>query len=73
MCPVRDGVPDGLLGELLCGTWGVQAPTAVWGFVRLRWPLLLATLAVLATLNEVAMSRSITARHPGKCSTLIAT
>lgn len=48
--PGQGGIPDGLLGELLCGTWGAQAPTAVAEFVRLRWPLLLATLAVLAAL-----------------------
>lgn len=48
--PGQGGMPDGVLGELLCGTWGAQAPTAVAEFVRLRWPLLLAALAVLVAL-----------------------
>lgn len=48
--PGRDEMPDGLLGELLCGTWEPKAPTAVAELVRSRWPLLAAALAVLVVL-----------------------
>jgi hypothetical protein len=48
--PGQAGMPDGLLGELLCGSWGPKAPTAVWDFVRARWPLILAALVVLIAL-----------------------
>lgn len=47
--PGRDEMPDGMLGELLCGTWGPKG-TAVAEFVRTRWPLLAAALAVLVVL-----------------------
>ncbi|WP_155247150.1 hypothetical protein [Salinispora arenicola] len=47
--PGRDEMPDGLLGELLCGAWGPKA-TAVAEFVCTRWPLLAAALAVLIAL-----------------------
>ncbi|MDI6101196.1 hypothetical protein QLQ12_21515 [Actinoplanes sp. NEAU-A12] len=48
--PGRAGMPDGVPGELLCGSWGPKAPAAVAGFVRAHWPLLLAALVVLITL-----------------------
>ncbi|GIF16879.1 hypothetical protein [Actinoplanes teichomyceticus] len=48
--PGQAGMPDGVLGELLCGTWGPKAPSAVADFVRQRWPLLLAGLVVLVAL-----------------------
>jgi hypothetical protein len=48
--PGQAGMPDGLLGELLCGSWGPKEPTAVWDFVRARWPLILAALVVLIAL-----------------------
>ncbi|WP_143163028.1 hypothetical protein, partial [Couchioplanes caeruleus] len=51
--PGQGGMPDGLLGELLCGTWGPKAPAAVAEFVRVRWPLLLAALVVLIALAVV--------------------
>ena len=45
--PGRDGVPDSVLGEITCGTWGPKALAAVAEFLSERWPLLLAGLAVL--------------------------
>jgi hypothetical protein len=48
--PGQAGMPDGLLGELLCGTWGPKALAAVADFIRQRWPLLLAALVVLIAL-----------------------
>ncbi|MFC7527531.1 hypothetical protein [Actinoplanes sp. GCM10030250] len=48
--PGQAGMPDGVLGELLCGTWGPKAPAAVADFVRQRWPLLLTALVVLIAL-----------------------
>jgi hypothetical protein len=48
--PGQAGMPDGVLGELLCGTWGPKAPAAVADFVRHRWPWLLAGLVVLVAL-----------------------
>ncbi|GAB1641536.1 hypothetical protein KRMM14A1259_19590 [Krasilnikovia sp. MM14-A1259] len=45
--PGRDGIPDSVLGNVLCGSWGPEAPGAVWHFVRERWPLLLAGLGLL--------------------------
>jgi hypothetical protein len=43
-------MPDGVLGELLCGSWGPKAPAAVAEFVRAHWPLLLTALVVLIAL-----------------------
>ncbi|WP_343446241.1 hypothetical protein [Micromonospora schwarzwaldensis] len=40
-------MPDSVVGELLCGSWGDDATNAVWPLVRDRWPLLLAVLAAL--------------------------
>ncbi|MEV6299885.1 hypothetical protein AB0M02_10825 [Actinoplanes sp. NPDC051861] len=48
--PGQAGMPGGVLGELLCGTWGPKAPGAVADFVRQRWPLLLAGFVVLVAL-----------------------
>ncbi|MGC9667419.1 hypothetical protein ACNTMW_12790 [Planosporangium sp. 12N6] len=48
--PGRDGIPDSVLGKVLCGSWGPDAPAAVWSFVRERWPLLLASFALLVAL-----------------------
>ncbi|MGA5305943.1 hypothetical protein ACPCHT_39055 [Nucisporomicrobium flavum] len=48
--PGEAGMPDGVLGELLCGTWGSKAPAAVAGFVRDRWTLIVAALMVLVAL-----------------------
>ncbi|WP_433530252.1 hypothetical protein ACQPYA_29440 [Micromonospora sp. CA-263727] len=45
--PGQGGVPGSFVGELLCGSWGDDATDAVWRLVRDRWPLLLATVAVL--------------------------
>ncbi|TCB91651.1 hypothetical protein E0H26_25565 [Micromonospora zingiberis] len=40
-------MPDSVVGELLCGSWGDDATDAVWRLVRDRWPLLLAAVAAL--------------------------
>ncbi len=48
--PGQDAAPDGLLGELVCGTWGTKAPAVVWDFARHQWPLLLAALVLLVAL-----------------------
>ncbi len=48
--PGQGGMPDGVLGELLCGTWGPKAPGAVADFVRQRWPWLLAAFVILVAL-----------------------
>ncbi|MDG4793525.1 hypothetical protein [Micromonospora sp. WMMD1082] len=44
-------MPDSVVGELLCGSWGDDATDAVWRLVRDRWPLLLAALAALITIR----------------------
>jgi hypothetical protein len=48
--PGQAGMPDGVLGELVCGTWGPKAPGAVADFVRQRWPWLLAAFVILVAL-----------------------
>ena len=45
--PGRDGIPDSIVGELLCGTWGGDATGAVSHLFRDRWPLLLVIAAGL--------------------------
>ncbi|MEU5552146.1 hypothetical protein ABZ738_20450 [Micromonospora sp. NPDC047793] len=40
-------MPDSIVGELVCGSWGIDATDAVWRLVRDRWPWLLASLAAL--------------------------
>ena len=45
--PGQAGMPDGVLGEVLCGTWAPTDPAAVGEFIRERWPLLLTALVVL--------------------------
>ena len=53
--PGRDGVPDSIVGEVLCGTWGGNlsdgATGAAWHLVRDRWPLLLLTVVALIGLR----------------------
>jgi hypothetical protein len=44
-------VPDSIVGEVLCGTWGGDATGAAWHLVRDRWPLLLLTFAALVGLR----------------------
>ncbi|GIJ49756.1 hypothetical protein Val02_66420 [Virgisporangium aliadipatigenens] len=46
--PGRDGVPDSVVGEVLCGTWGDDATNVVSRLVRDRWPLLLLVVAAVA-------------------------
>ncbi|NIL44176.1 hypothetical protein HCB17_26000, partial [Salinispora arenicola] len=40
--PGQGGVPDSIVGELLCGSWGGDATDVAWRLVCDRWPLLLA-------------------------------
>ncbi|WP_460793271.1 hypothetical protein [Micromonospora sonneratiae] len=49
--PGQGGVPDSVVGELLCGSWGDDATDAVWRLVRDRWPLLLAALTALVAVR----------------------
>ncbi|RZU48809.1 hypothetical protein EV385_0534 [Krasilnikovia cinnamomea] len=66
--PGQAGTPDGVLGELLCGTWGPKAPAAVVEFVRVRWPLFLAVIAVLVTFTVVwrVWRRRVWRAHAGR-------
>jgi hypothetical protein len=48
--PGQGATPDGVLGELVCGTWGTKAPAAVWDFTRHQWPLILAAVVLLVAL-----------------------
>jgi hypothetical protein len=63
--PGRDGVPDSIVGELLCGTWSTDATSGVWHLVRDRWPLLLAAaVALLAVrLGWAAWRRAVWRGH----------
>ncbi|GAA4469743.1 hypothetical protein [Phytohabitans houttuyneae] len=44
--PGQGGVPDSVVGEVLCGTWGDDV-AGVWHAVWDRWPLLLLAVAAL--------------------------
>ncbi|MFY1632375.1 hypothetical protein ACN27F_03650 [Solwaraspora sp. WMMB335] len=48
--PGQGGVPDSIVGELLCGSWGDDA-TDVWRLARDRWPLLLTAVAALVAIR----------------------
>jgi hypothetical protein len=48
--PGQNGVPDSVIGELLCGTWGQTAPEALWHSLRDWWPLWAAGIASLVAL-----------------------
>ncbi|MET7952097.1 hypothetical protein [Micromonospora sp. NPDC005324] len=45
--PGHDGVPNSMIGHLMCGSWANDLPATSAVFVRAHWPLLLAVLAVL--------------------------
>ncbi|GLY97458.1 hypothetical protein [Actinoplanes sp. NBRC 103695] len=66
--PGRDGVPDSVIGHLMCGTWADDAPATVSAFVRAHWLLLLATLAVLiaARLGWAMGRRRVWRAHAGQ-------
>ncbi|GAB1644338.1 hypothetical protein [Krasilnikovia sp. MM14-A1259] len=51
--PGHDGIPDSVVGKVLCGSWAPDAPGAVWHLLRQRWPLLLAGLIILTVLEVV--------------------
>jgi len=63
--PGRDGIPDSIVGELLCGTWGDDATGTVGHLVRDRWPFLLAILAALvaARIGWVMWRRRVWRTH----------
>ena len=45
--PGQGGIPDSVIGRLMCGTWTDAAPATTAAFVRAHWPLMLAALAAL--------------------------
>ncbi|WP_345514704.1 hypothetical protein [Phytohabitans houttuyneae] len=49
--PGQGGVPDSIVGEVLCGTWAGDVTGAAWQLVRDRWPLLLGAVAALIVLR----------------------
>lgn len=66
--PGHDGIPDSVLGHLMCGTWAEDAPATMAVFVRAHWPLLLAALAALiaARLGWAWWRRRVWRRHAGQ-------
>src|SRR5262245_50268006 len=63
--PGRDDIPDSVVGELLCGTWGDDATGTLWRLIRDRWPLLLLAIAALIGLRVgwAAWRRRVWRRH----------
>lgn len=49
--PGRDGIPNSIIGHLMCGSWADDAPATMAVFVRAHWPLLLAGLVALAAVR----------------------
>lgn len=45
--PGRAGVPNSIVGELLCGTWADDVTAGGWHLIRDRWSLLLVAVAAL--------------------------
>ncbi|WP_146167655.1 hypothetical protein [Micromonospora sp. MH33] len=58
-------MPDSVVGELLCGSWGDDATDPVWRLVRDRWPLLLAAVAALIAIRVLwaVWQRRVWRRH----------
>lgn len=73
--PGRDGVPDSIVGELLCGTWSEDATATVWHLGRDRWPLLLAGVAALmaARFGWAAWRRRVWRGHAARARWLAIT
>jgi hypothetical protein len=63
--PGRDGIPGSLIGKVLCGTWGQDAPGAVWGLLRVHWPLVaaVAAMVVLAAIGWRRWRRRVWRDH----------
>ncbi|WP_329007586.1 hypothetical protein OG271_17865 [Micromonospora rifamycinica] len=63
--PGQGGVPDSVVGELLCGSWSDDATNVVWRLVRDRWPWLLAALPALVAVRVgwVRWRRRVWRRH----------
>ncbi|MEU8370082.1 hypothetical protein [Micromonospora tulbaghiae] len=68
-------MPDSVVGELLCGSWGNDGTDAVWRLVRDRWPLLLATVAALVAIRILlaALRRRVWRRHAAAARWLLIT
>ncbi|GIE93924.1 hypothetical protein [Paractinoplanes rishiriensis] len=66
--PGHDGIPDSVIGHLMCGTWADDAPASMAVFMRAYWPLLLAALALLvaARLGWAWWRRHVWRRHAGQ-------
>ncbi|RQX08759.1 hypothetical protein DLJ59_01485, partial [Micromonospora inaquosa] len=66
--PGHDGIPDSIIGHLICGTWADNAPAATAVFVSAHWPLLLLGLAALvaAWLGWAWWRRRVWRRHAGQ-------
>lgn len=70
--PGHAGIPDSFIGDILCGTWGPEAPHAVAHFVGDHWVALTVTVAYLVVLVIVARvwRRRIWAAHAAQASWL---
>jgi len=63
--PGQAGIPDSVLGRVVCGTWADHAPAITAAFVSAHWPLLAAALAVFlaAWAGWVMSRRRVWRRH----------
>jgi len=66
--PGQGGIPDSVIGHLMCGTWADHAPATVALIVRAHWPLLLTGLAVIiaARVGWVMSRRRVWRRHAAR-------
>lgn len=63
--PGQNGIPGSVIGDLLCGTWGQNAPETLWHSLRDWWPLWAAGIAILMALMVAwrAWKRRVWRKH----------
>lgn len=65
--PGQDGIPDSVLGHLLCGTWAGDVPAAMPAPGRDRWPLLAGlVLLIAARVGWMRWRRRVWRRHAAR-------
>jgi hypothetical protein len=66
--PGTDGVPHGVVGNLVCGSWATRAPHTITQLVHDRRPLLLAVVATVCAVRAVygLARRALWRRHAAK-------